>query len=107
MVDATVYHLPMPTEITPVVSSRSDSRVYGRVRPGVPIPTATASSVCLQVSTVGPLHMGAGPVAVPQGKYVTTEEVVYHHTDGGAVKYSLPARRSYRDPGTISAVKAT
>ncbi|XP_034240056.1 uncharacterized protein LOC117644588 [Thrips palmi] len=60
MVDASVYHLPMPTEITPVM---------------------------------GPLHMGAGsPV---QGSKYVTEEVVYQQSDG-AVKYSLPPRRSYQ-----------
>lgn len=48
-----------------------------------------------QVSPGGPLHMSGSPV-VSQGKYIT-EEVVYHQTDSGAVKYSLPMRRTYQE----------
>ncbi|XP_026280247.1 uncharacterized protein LOC113207771 isoform X2 [Frankliniella occidentalis] len=72
MVDASVYHLPLPTEITPMVS------------PG---------------GNLGPLHMGMGSPVVSQGKYITTEEVVYHQTDSGAVKYSLPPRRGHPESG--------
>ncbi|KAK3917207.1 CD82 antigen [Frankliniella fusca] len=71
MVDASVYHLPLPTEITPMVS------------PG---------------GNMGPLHMGMGSPVLSQGKYIT-EEVVYHQTDSGAVKYSLPPRRGHQDSG--------
>ncbi|KAJ1525997.1 hypothetical protein ONE63_009176 [Megalurothrips usitatus] len=67
MMEASVYHLPLPTEITPMVSP------------------------------LGPLHMGAGSPVLPPGKYISAEELVFHQADGTSVKYSLPPRRSYHE----------